>query len=85
MDRIWNERIRGTTKMGEISKKEGSGMVMSIEGMRNVWGESGEGGYGGGEKERKTEAEDSVNADLREKGLSGGGDANIGCVGAKHQ
>ena len=74
MNRIWNERNRGTTKMGEITKKvqerrhvmrmheEYVGkrvMRMNVEGRRK--------------RRPKLGLMDSVNVDLREKGLSGEG------------
>ena len=74
INRIWNDRIRGTTKVGEITKKvqerrhvmrrdeEYVGkrvMRMNVEGRRK--------------RRPKLGLMDSVNVDLREKGLSGEG------------
>ena len=60
LDRIRNERIRGTTKVGEISKKlqesrlKRHGQVLR----RRICGQESDGDGGAGEKkERKTEAE----------------------------
>ena len=78
MDRIRNERIRGTKKVGEISKKEGPfkwycGHVMRRDEEyvgRRVMRMDVEGGGGGKEYRSGGGWDGLVNVDLREKGLS---------------
>ena len=59
MDRIRNERIRGTTKLGEISKKVQVDVVWAcFEKRRRIRRQEGDGDGGAGEKkERKTKTE----------------------------
>ena len=62
MDRIRNERIRGTTKVGEISKKVQESRFEVVwacfEKRRRIRREESDGDGGAGEKkERKTKAE----------------------------
>ena len=59
LDRIRNERIRGTTKVGEISKKVQESRLKWIGHVsRRICGQESDGdGDGGEKKERKTKAE----------------------------
>ena len=58
LDRIGNERIRGTTKVGEISKKVQESRLKWYEKRRRIRRQESDGDGGAGEKkERKTKAE----------------------------
>ena len=57
LDRIRNERIRGTTKVGEISKKVQESRYGHALRIRIRWQESDGDGGAGEKKERKTKAE----------------------------
>ena len=76
LDRIRNEKIRGTTKVGEISKKVQESRLKwygHTEKRRRIRRQEGGGDGGAGEKkERKTKAEglDSIRNDLSERELS---------------
>ena len=75
LDRIRNERIRGTTKVGEISKKvqesrlKWYGHVLR----RRIRRQESDGDGGAGEKKRRRPKQrwlDSIRNDLSERGLS---------------
>ena len=84
MDRIRNERIRGTTMVGEISKKvQESRLKWCGHVLRRIMRRQESGGDGGAgvKNERKTETEvDNIKKDLSKRGS-----ARLGYIEASHK